>query len=142
LDFRQAALKHRYILLLALRTIRKRQGEGAANTIYEITQLAIRSGYVEPRAAPAGEMLERWIKNQNPPAWPLKSAAILLARETEYMPRNEQEKAAFALTFAEAMPDKNAQHLHLGLCLNLQKIIDISTLEKACELRREGQKKQ
>lgn len=135
-DFRQTAIQNRYLLLLALRTIRKQQGSGAANTAYEITQESIKRSFVEQREAPAGEMLERWIKNRNPPAWPLKGAAILLAKEPEYSPHSEAEKAGFALTFAEAMPDSSWEELYRELCPGLKTKIGEEIMQQACENRR------
>lgn len=136
MEFRQTALENRYLLLLALSALRKNQGSGAANTAYEITTQAIKWGYVESRESPAGAMLERWIKNRNPPAWAAKASARILADEVEYTPKSKEEQQAFALMLAEALPDLAAHALISLVNPALSQILDPALIGQACENRR------
>lgn len=131
MDFRNIGLANRYKLLLALSHRRKRDGSGAANTVFEITTKAIKCDYIQDRETPAGAMLERWIKNRNPPAWAAKATARLLAEAIDYSPQEEAEKLAFSLTLVEALPDQGPEAIYEELPKQLQDSITLGLIQEA-----------
>lgn len=107
LTFRDFALQERYKLLLSLSYWGRQAGGGAAATAYDVTMKAIACGYVEERPIPDGAKYNLWISKRNPPAWVAKGAVRILLGVPEYQPKDEGEQAAFALTLAEAFPEKS-----------------------------------
>lgn len=136
MDFRQAALKNRYRLLLSLSHFRKRDGSGPAQTIAELTQNAIQWGYVEKRETPKGSLLETWIKKQESPAWATKAAARMLITTINYRPQDELESQALALALAEALPDHTEEQLYALIPADLQSHVDQRLLAQACASRK------
>lgn len=136
MDFRQAALKNRYRLLLSLSHFRKRDGSGPAQTIAELTQNAIQWGYVEKRETPKGSLLETWIKKQEAPAWSTKTAARMLLTTINYVPQDKFESHALALALAEALPDQSANQLYSLIPVDLQGHVTLDLLSLACSARK------
>lgn len=129
-DFRITALETRYLLLLAITHIRKKSHFGASEIAMEITTNAINNHLIEPRKPPTGAMLQRWIKNKNPPAWAIKSATLLLKDSMTFNP-TENEKIPFSFTLAELYPDKSIDEIFEKIPSNLKPNISLDMLEKA-----------
>lgn len=129
-DFRKIALETRHLLLLAITHLRKKENIGASKISVEITENAIKNHLIEPRKPPTGAMIQRWIKNKNPPAWAVKSTTILLKNSTIFEP-NENEKIPLAFTLTELYYDESPNNIYQQLPTNLQTNLSLDVLEKA-----------
>lgn len=129
-DFRKIAIETRYLLLLSLTYIRKKAHVGASEIAMEITTTAIEHNFLEARPPPTGAMLQRWIKNKNPPAWAIKSATLLLTKSTTFEP-NEKEQVPFAFTLIELYPDESTENIFHKIAPNIKTNVSLALLEKA-----------
>lgn len=137
-DFRKIAIETRYLLLLSLTYIRKKARIGASEIAIEIATTAIEHHLIEARPPPTGAMLQRWIKNKNPPAWAIKSATLLLTNTDTFEP-NEKEQVPFAFTLIELYPDESFEIIFHKMPPNIKTNMPLELLEKAT--RAVGEKK-
>ena len=137
MNCRKIALDNRYLLLLAISYQNKKLGNGAANTVYELTQNAIKWGYSKPREAPKGSILNRWIQQKEAPAWATKAAARQLLGCAEYVPKTDGEVLALGLCLAEALPDQAPDQLQRLLPSALVAKLTRDILEWACSARKQ-----
>lgn len=136
LNFREIALADRYKLLRSLSHWRRKAGVGAAGTAYEVTTKAIGWGYVKERPIPDGAQYDLWIAKKNPVAWVAKGAARLLIDEPGYIPTDEGELFAFALTVAEAFPELGQDEIYELFPLDKKNFVSESLLAKAIAARK------
>lgn len=129
-DFRKIAIETRYLLLLSITYIRKKAHIGASEIAIEITTTAIEHNLIEARPPPTGAMLQRWIKNKNPPAWAIKGATLLLTNSTKFEP-NEKEQIPFAFTLIDLYPDESSENIFHKIPPNIRTTVPLELLEKA-----------
>ncbi|MCP5015844.1 MAG: hypothetical protein GY938_11345 [Ketobacter sp.] len=134
-DFRKTALGCRYQLLRSLSYFGRQSGQGPATTAYELTQIAIRCGFVSDRKPVSGAVLDGWIRDKNPPAWAVKAAVVMLFDVSSYTP-NYEEMAAMALVLGELFPDDSAEDLKGHLPESLQDLDWPPVLAWACDARK------
>ena len=134
-DFRKQALAHRFELLRSLSYFGRKNGQGAAGTAYELTQVAMRCGFVGERKPATGVVLDGWIREKNPPAWAVKAAVVMLFDLPEHTPSYE-EMAAMGLVLAELFPDDSAEDLAGHLPEHLQGLEWEPVLKLACGARK------
>ncbi|WP_211831003.1 hypothetical protein [Kistimonas asteriae] len=66
-----------------------------ADAAYELTQAAVKAGYVESRPAPPGETLKHWAVQNKAPLWACFAALDLLI-EQGWLPSSDTEWAVLA----------------------------------------------
>lgn len=133
--FRQRALANRYLVIRALTFHLRQSGQGAASVGYDLTQTAIRAGYVADRRPIDGSTLDGWIAKRNPPAWGVRAAILMLQQIPDFTPSLEQMES-IALVIAELFPDKDAAALANDLPAQWAGGDWLPTLETACQVRK------
>lgn len=134
-EFRQRALANRYQLIRAYAYHSRQAGQGPAAAGYELTQAAIRAGYVADRRPIDGVTLDGWIAERNPPAWGVRAAITLLFQVKAFVPTQEQQES-IALALAELFPDKDAATLLNDLPDHWLRDGWLAVLEVACQVRK------
>ncbi len=129
-DFRKTALETRYLLLLAITHLRKKNHFGASEIALELTTNAIKHHLLEQREVPTGAMLQRWIKNKNPPAWIIKSATLLLIESSSYKPQ-ENEIIPLSFTFADIYKENSIEEITKKIPVNIKSHLSFDLMEKA-----------
>lgn len=75
-----------------------------ANAAYELTQHAIKKGYVKPRPPVKGELMTGWCIKNTAPLWACKSA-LSLCLESGWLPSNPIEWAVFSYLYIRLEPE-------------------------------------
>lgn len=102
---------------------------------FELTQIAIRCGFVDERKPVSGVVLDGWIRDKNPPAWAVKAAAVILFDVAEFAP-TEDEMAAIGSVLAELFPEDSVEELIAQLPGSLQGLAWDLVLELARAARK------